>query len=316
MSFRFACGYQQPLWPSTGAFEHSGMRELITDLQFRLEWLGLRALMLLANLLPAELCIRASGRIWAAIAPHLKRHPRARAHIALALPELSREAREAILEKMWRQLGMTFAEALMLSRLARDPARLRYSGDSQAIVARARKEPTVFASLHMGNWEVCAWAAQLQDVAVCGVYQKVRNPYVERLLLSARAAFYEAGIVPKGGTAARFMIRALQKHQSVAMMADLRETFGLAVPFLGQMAPSTPFPATLARSHGCRLVAARALRVAPGRFVLDAVEIKVPQTEDRRADIGELTAALHRQFEIWVREHPEQWMWAHRRFSR
>ncbi len=176
--------------------------------------------------------------------------------------------------------------------------------------------PGVFASLHMRNWEVASWAGQICDVRFAGVYQQVRNPYIERLLLSNRLPFYPGGLHAKGAKAVRKLIGALDNGISVCMMADLRDLRGVSVPFFGREAPSTPFPATLARSHDKPLLAARVLRRAPGRFEIEVVEIAVPRTANRTDDIRQATAALHRQFEAWIRADPEQWMWAHRRFER
>ena len=43
--------------------------------------------------------------------------------------------------------------------------------------------------------------------------------------------------------------------------------------------------------------------------------IPVPETNDREADAIVATAALHKQFETFIREAPEQWMWAHRKWD-
>lgn len=292
------------------------MQAFFTDLQFRLEWLLLRTGFALAHLFPPDAVIRLSGAIWYLIAPRLKRHQRAEQHLARAMPELSAEQRQDILRKMWRHLGMTFAEAVELDRLSLEPGRMRISEETRALTKRISEEPAVLASLHMGNWEAATWAAKLCGVRCAGVYQQVRNPYVERMLIAFRSPFYPGGLHSKGTDAVRQLIRALQKGTSVAMMADLRELRGISVPFFGREAPSTPFPATLARSHGVPLLAARVLRLAPGRFDVEIVEIPVPKTDSRTDDIREATAALQRQFELWIRAHPEQWMWAHRRFER
>ncbi len=292
------------------------MRSIFTDIQFRIEWLLLRTGFALAHLLPTDIVIRLSGFFWGTLAPLLKRHGRAEQHLANAIPELSPERRGQIIRGMWRNLGMTFAEAVELDRLALQPERVQFTPEARRIVETCREQPGVFASLHMGNWEAASWAAQICGVRFAGVYQQVRNPYVERLLLSNRLPFYPGGLYAKGADAVRKLIAALNSGISVCMMADLRELRGISVPFFGREAPSTPFPATLARSHGKPLYAARVLRRAPGRFEVEVVEIAVPHTADRNDDIRQATAALHRQFEAWIRADPEQWMWAHRRFER
>jgi lauroyl/myristoyl acyltransferase len=41
----------------------------------------------------------------------------------------------------------------------------------------------------------------------------------------------------------------------------------------------------------------------------------MPRTRDRDEDIRAATAAIFRQFEAWIREAPEQWLWFNTRFE-
>jgi KDO2-lipid IV(A) lauroyltransferase len=292
------------------------MQGFLTDLQFRIEWLVLRLVFGLMRLLPVDTAIHLSGTVWHFIAPRTRRHERALRHIEMAMPELPEAKRERIITEMWRHLGMTFAESVLLDKIARDPDRIVIDPASRATLESRLGSPMVMASLHTGNWEVASLGMLLCGARFAGVYQAVRNPYVEKYLLAMRLPFYPLGLVPKGKEAVRRLIRAMENNCGAAMMADLRELRGVSVPFFGRMAPSTPFPATLIRSHGGVLLAGRVIRTGPGRFLMEGTEISVPHTADRRGDIEAATAALHAQFEAWIREIPEQWMWAHRRFER
>ena len=41
----------------------------------------------------------------------------------------------------------------------------------------------------------------------------------------------------------------------------------------------------------------------------------MPRTANTSADIRTIMTEMQKQFEIWVRECPEQWMWSNRRWS-
>ena len=97
------------------------------------------------------------------------------------------------------------------------------------------------------------------------------------------------------------------------MMADLRDNSGVAVPFLGRPAKSTPLPAMLARQYGRPIFAVALVRTGPAQFRMEAAEIPVPHTADREGDIETATASIQAMFESWVCRWPGQWMWAHRR---
>jgi Kdo2-lipid IVA lauroyltransferase/acyltransferase len=55
-------------------------------------------------------------------------------------------------------------------------------------------------------------------------------------------------------------------------------------------------------------------RRASARFVIRVERVEIPRTADEAADAVAGTAALHAQFEAFIRRAPEQWMWAHRKW--
>jgi KDO2-lipid IV(A) lauroyltransferase len=102
---------------------------------------------------------------------------------------------------------------------------------------------------------------------------------------------------------------------TLGMLADLAEWKGVQVPFFGHMMSATTAPAWLARRAGASLWVGRVIRIGKqSRFKIAMKELKVPRTDRPDEDIKELTASIQRQFEAWIREHPEQWMWSNKRW--
>jgi len=72
----------------------------------------------------------------------------------------------------------------------------------------------------------------------------------------------------------------------------------------------------IARHVGARIWMARSLRIGKGtRFRIELKELEVKRTTNRQEDIRAATAAIFRQFESWIREAPEQWLWFNTRFE-
>ena len=72
----------------------------------------------------------------------------------------------------------------------------------------------------------------------------------------------------------------------------------------------------IARRLGARIWLARCTRVGTeSRFEIEIKELRVPRSANVADDVRWITAEMQRQFEAWVRDKPEQWMWSNRRWS-
>jgi KDO2-lipid IV(A) lauroyltransferase len=286
----------------------TALRPIVQDLEYG----AFRIVAAVLRAMPLDTASTVSGRLWRWFAPWNRRHRRADAQLARALPELDAHQRRRILLDMWENLGRVTAESLQLDRLLADPDRIVL--DTPDIVASVAGRGCLILSLHSGNWEICVWPMTAAGYRPAGVYQAIKNPRVDAYVRALRAPLYPGGLYSKEPATARRLVSWLKANHPVGVLADQRDNRGLAVPFFGRLAPSTPLPATLAVRLGAPIIAGRVIRTAGARFRIEAVEIPVSRTGDSAADILETTARIQRQFEDWVRERPDQWMWGHRRW--
>jgi len=284
-----------------------------TTFRHRLEYAGFRALEAIVLALPLEAASAGSGKAWRLIAPHLYRQKRALKNLELAFPEKTPHERKRIAAAMWENLGRTFAESFHLKRIVAD-GRIGFEPEER-FDEIARGGPFVVCGLHLGNWEIVAHAGKRMGVPLTGVYQRLSNPYVDAETHRLRAFLYEGGLLPKAPVTARALLRAAQEGGYPAFLADLRDDRGAKAPFFGHPARSNTFPALLARTTGLPLYAGAAFRKPGVRFTIRIERVPVPVTHDRAADAVAATAALQKQFEAFIREAPEQWMWAHRKWD-
>ncbi len=287
---------------------------LLRTARYLLEYAAFRLVGLLVAILPIEMASGLMGRLWRMAAPSMHRHPRALAHLSAAFPERSREDIEAIAADMWEGLGRTFAESFMIDRIVRAG---RVSTDVQALLEAVRLDGrgAIFVSLHTGNFELGIVPTLEAGIKCAGVYQRIRNPFVDRYSVKMRRSRYPRGMFARDPHVGRLFLRIVRDGGAVAMLADLRDRRGVSVPFFARPAPSTPFPAFLARTTGAPIIIARVVRLPGVRFRIEAETYRVPVTGDREADVLEGTAAIQARFEAWIRENPSQWMWAHRRWG-
>ena len=305
---------QEHVPPKSGRKRKSSNKFVRTSRHY-IEYIGFLVLRGLIRALPLAVGVKLSSRLWRVIAPKLYRHERALRHIARALPNLDHDEHLAILDKMWGNLGATMAEAFQLDRIANHEERIVLNPSPAAKEILDRRSDIIFVSAHLGNWEISAIAVARTGIDVAGVYQRVLNPYVERAVYKSRLPYYRAGLFEKGHRAVLALKNALKNGHAIALMADLRDVRGQTVTFFGEPAPSTIFPALLARHTGAPLIGVRTVRTGMSSFRVDLVEIPVARTEDRNQDIETITISIQNLLQTWIMEHPEQWMWAHRRWD-
>lgn len=293
----------------------------LLDLRYRLEYAGLRLLAGLIRAVPLDVAVRTSAAAWTLIAPRLRRHTRALENLAIAFPEKTPEERDVIARAMWGNLGRVMAETMCIDLLIKQPERIEFVSKNVLDRYRGKLGPAVGVTLHMGNWELAIWPFTEAGNRPAAIFRLVKNPYVDAYLRNQRKDLFPGGLFGKGQVeenqrTARIMTDYVRQGGRLAIVSDLYDRQGVAVPFFGQPARSVIVPAMIARRVGARIWMGRCLRIGTtSTFRIELRELRVPRTANQSDDIRSTTAAMQAQFEAWVREAPEQFMWSNRRWS-
>lgn len=289
---------------------------LFERVRYRLEYIGFLTVVGLVRLMPLDMASAVMGRIWRWLAPLTARHARALDHLTLAFPDLGDFKRRKIADAMWGNLGRVFAETLLLDRLLPQARQRVAEKVPQLDGFRAEdRDRMVLVSLHMGNWEVAILPAVWRGFNPVGVYRRVNNPLVDRYLRERRETVFPAGLMSKGHDTAKQLLAHLRAEGSIGIIGDIREPRGVDVDFFGHTASATHFPAMLARHCEVPLVAGRCVRTEGVNFAVETRTVDYPVTGDRKQDVLAATQMLHEIFEDWIRDTPEQWMWAQRKWA-
>ena len=276
-----------------------------------------RLFLFFARLLPADRATALGRRLLMAIGPRLDKHSKFKGNLELAFPERSPEEIEALARSVWGGAGGLLVEYAHLEDICvNDPERLQivFAGDSPAL--RDPSRPAIFVSAHLANWEVCAAGVSKAGIPVTAVYTPLQNPYLEKMLMDSRAAL-GCRLVPRDSSM-RALLRELKAGRSIGMIIDQRVDSGVPIPFFGIDKHTTLVPARLALKHGFDLIPVRTERLEGARFRVTFYEPLRP--DDPNADdleqARQVTAKINRAFEDWIRERPEDWWCAKRRWPK
>jgi KDO2-lipid IV(A) lauroyltransferase len=219
---------------------------------------------------------------------------------------------------MWDNLGRVCGEFPHIGKLKiYNDAHIEVQGAEHIDAMRDDNRPGIFLTPHIGNWELSAYAVvqrgPFSPIAV--VFRAPNDPAAEWLLQIGRKSL-NAELIPKGSVGARRILEILRKGGHVGVLPDQKMNDGIAVPFFGRPAMTAPAPAQLALRFGCAILLGRAVRIgrsARFRLIVDP-PLPLPDSGDRHADIIALTTTINQVMEGWIREHPGQWLWVHRRW--
>jgi KDO2-lipid IV(A) lauroyltransferase len=281
---------------------------------------GLLRLMERANL---ETASNAAGWLMRKIGPLFPENKLGRANLTAAFPEKSAAEIETILAGVWDNLGRMGVEFAQLNKLWNEDAYLhpensRVTLDAASIerfqtLLNDGKPALIFAS-HLGNWELPAVCAATYKLDSAVLYRKPNNPAVDAWLEETRATSM-GEIISTGLGAPMKIAQALERGAHVGMLVDQYYVRGVPVTFFGQRTMANPLLARLARHFHCPIHGTRIVRLPGNRFRAELTD-EIPPARDAQGDvdIAGTMQAITTVIEGWIREHPAQWLWLHRRW--
>jgi KDO2-lipid IV(A) lauroyltransferase len=280
-------------------------------------FLSLKAL----RLIPMDSAIRVFERFARWLGPKLSRHQVAMDNLELAFPEKSIEEREQIASDSWAQMARTILEYGYLDEIFDlDENNLgagRIEVDNADIFVKLRDDglPAIVFTGHIANFELLPMAAAKFGLEIQSLFRTPNNKYAAARVADARKQVAQNLIASREGASFQLMA-ALERGDHVGVLVDQKFRRGINVPFFGHDAPTNTLLAKLARRYDCPVHGARTVRLPNGRFRLELTdELVLPRTEDGDIDIRGTTELVTGIVEGWVREHPEQWLWIHRRWG-
>ncbi len=270
-----------------------------------------RALILLALKLPYKMRVRWFGWLVSnTIARFAGLRKRASTNLRMVMPELTEAEIRRLSRQATNNLGRILIETYSRDDLERTCSQLPLSGAGYEAIKTARHngQPVVFVSGHFGNYFAARVALQARGFEMGAVYRPFSNPYFDAHYLTA---INEFGLTfARGVHGTRDMVRHLKSGGNVAILADQHFTSGAPLEFFGRPARTATSAAILALKYNALLVPLYGVRRADGVHFDVVIEPPIPVGTPEA-----MTQALNDSLEAIIRQHPDQWMWNHRRWK-
>jgi KDO2-lipid IV(A) lauroyltransferase len=235
-----------------------------------------------------------------------------RINLALCFPDMPEAERRALGERHFRMLGrnalelsvMTWGTEAELLRMTKvEGLEHLKAAEGRPVIALAPH----FIGLNMGGIRVA-----YEYPGTASIYSRQKNPTVDRVFLKARSRFGAPHLVSRQ-EGLRSVIRVVKSGKPFYFLPDM--DFGrrdaVFVPFFGvQTATITTLP-RLARLAGAVVIPIVTRQVGDGYLVKIYPPWENYPTDDLEADVRRMNAFIEER----VREMPDQYFWAHKRFK-
>ena len=260
------------------------------------------------------------GALMRNVGPWLPEHRTGQKNLAAAFPDKSAAEIEAILAGVWDNLGRVSAEFVSLDRICAGE-RWRYPNIERSAVAIERSlrlrddgKPALVFGAHLANWELPPVIAESDGIDFMVLYRRPSMGSVANAIVKLRANVMGT-IVAAGFDAPIRLARGLEQGRHVGILVDQHDARGIPVTFFGRRCLVNPLIAVLARQIECPIYGVRVIRLPDGRFAAEiSEELQPARNAEGRIDVAGTMQAITTVVEGWVREHPEQWLWLHRRW--
>lgn len=239
----------------------------------------------------------------------------------LAVPKLRRVARRNleiagmpdVTDGVFRSVARVLAAVAQVPRLNKQNIHdiISYEGFEHYEEAKRRGKGVLFATAHLGNWELSAIAHSLMTEPMHVMVRPLDNPHVDALI-EARRAWTGNNVIAKKD-AVRDILKALKCNEPVGILIDQNVSLaeGTFIDFFGVPACAGTAFARIAFKSGAAVIPGFALwDEASQKYLLKFYPL-VEMTGDAEAD----TRAIHKVIESVIREYPDQWLWLHRRWK-
>jgi Kdo2-lipid IVA lauroyltransferase/acyltransferase len=264
----------------------------------------------------AAAVIRKAGPLW-------PEHQVGRDNLRAAFPEKSDAEIEQILGGVWDNLGRIAVEFAHLDEFALDqvgtpkPDIITYSEETAERYRRIMRDekPMLGFAAHLANWELPAVIGHLLGAHSAVLYRRPNIRAISDVIVKLRAPLM-GELIPTGLAAPVQLARLLANGAYVGMLADQHFSKGVEVMFFGRRCLANPLIALLARQTECPIYGLRVVRQPDGNsfWAEIAGPIEPARDEAGRIEIAGTMQVITSVIERWVREHPAQWLWLHRRW--
>ena len=237
-------------------------------------------------------------------------------NLKLVFPGQSEVELKAIRKKFYKHFCDVLLETIKTMNLSKEEVTRRFECSNIELIQEMEKEKNVLLLCsHYGNWE---WIISINNFLKSpgyAVYQKIANPYFDKLVKRIRGKWNTTPIHQK--VSLKTIIRNEQAGQKgvYGMVSDQSPMAHLAqywTQFMGVTAPIFNGPENIARKLDMGVVFISVDKIKRGYYRAELIQITAAAAQ---TEANEITDKFLSLTEAQIRRRPELYLWTHKRWK-
>ena len=244
-----------------------------------------------------------------------KRRKVALTNLKLCFPNWTESKRQEIAKQCFYRLARAALDHSVLWKGSAEQVRnfVRFDEGVVERITSTENRPLIVIAPHFAGLDASGIGLNL-FVRGVSLYQRQSNPVWDEALLKGRLRFSNPVLIPKSnGSDLRPVMRAMREGLPFYYLPDMDHgrRNSVFVPFFGVQAATIPMVSRLAKVMKAKVLWSFAVMTEDGYEVEITPPLENFPTNDPEAD----TKRLNEELEARIRQHPDQYLWVHRRFK-
>lgn len=243
-------------------------------------------------------------------------------NLDIAFPDMSSHEKLRIGRASVYQLGYNFGEFFLIPSIDEKwvQKNVVFHGWENIEKAREQKKGMFFLTLHLGNGDLAANAIAVKGQGIYIITKRFKSKWLDDLWFSIRGAKGVRYIDAHGPSNAFEILKALKKNSAVTFVLDqfMGKPYGVASRFFGKETGTAYGLALFSQKTKAPVLPIYTFEGADQKLHV-VIEPELDTTpyvsENKDQTLAQITQAFNDKLEQFVRAHPEQWMWVHRRWK-
>jgi KDO2-lipid IV(A) lauroyltransferase len=240
-------------------------------------------------------------------------------NLTRAFPNMSEKEKIRIGRQSLFHLGRNFVDYAYLPFLNKSNFENLFEFHNLEVLDRAlaRGKGVMLLTLHLGHGDLGSGALSLKGYKIFMVSKFFKLQWLNDAWFGMRRKLGTEFIGPRNSTFP--LLRALKSNSIVILPLDqfTGPPIGVRTKFFGVETGTAAGFAIMAHRSKATVISVYAVRTKENKHAIHFVEeVPVPLIEGSDQSLIDVTQSFNNRLEEFVKQHPEQWMWIHRRWKR